>query len=229
MKTTHLRAKFLPLLVGAALAGAATSHAAVYFTLQQQGTDLLLSLQAGGSLDTSGLGTPNSGGNEPGGKITNTGTVASPTPFSLVTLAVGSASGSDLYTSFGITGPSDIGPGGGLPALTPTTSITTTGPFFGFAYGTGATPFKQISLPTGYVSGATLSAASATFANTNLAALGINVGNYTWTLGNNDTINLTVSSGGGGSSVPETGSLLVPALAMSALGLIQWRRRARRT
>jgi hypothetical protein len=55
------------------------------------------------------------------------------------------------------------------------------------------------------------------------------VGNYTWTLGNGDTINLTVVGGSGGSSVPETGSLLVPALAMSALGLIQWRRRARRT
>ena len=40
---------------------------------------------------------------------------------------------------------------------------------------------------------------------------------------------MLTACGGGGSSVPETGSLLVPALAMSALGLIQWRRRARRT
>jgi hypothetical protein len=229
MKTTHLRAKFLPLLVGAALAGGATSHAAVYFTLQQQGTNLLLSLQAGGSLVTTGLGTPTLGGNEPGGLLQNVDFA----PFSQIVLTVGTASSSDLYSSsvnfpLPVTGPSTIGPGSPFVL----TSSTTSGPFFGFAFGSVG---SQLTLPFDYRSGSPLGAASATFApsaqvpDISLAAMGINVGNYTWTLGNGDTINLTVVGGSGGSSVPETGSLLVPALAMSALGLIQWRRRARRT
>lgn len=213
-RTQALCSKILPLLVGAALAGPATAHAAVYFTLQQQGADVVLSLQTGGSLNLTGISFTNAGTQADAGLLWNASTQ--------VALGVGSAAGSDIYNAPAVTGPANFGtgPSSFLPAS------SNSGTFFGFAYGSG---FNQLALPTGYQSGATLGAATATFANTTLAALGVVAGNYTWTLtANNDTINLTVG-GGGGSSVPETGSLLVPGIALSAIGLIQWRRRARRS
>lgn len=168
-------------------------------------------MDAGGSIN------PNSGTAGPSystalsGKLLNNASI----PGSIVILGSGSSYGTFFFSS--VSGPSLFG--SGPTSLVASTSDT--GAIFGFLYINGA---AAVVVPSGHTLGTTLGAASSTFAGQTFASLGITPGTYVWTVGTNpntDTITLNVG-------VPEHASLLVPAMAISALGLVQVRRRSRR-
>ena len=68
-------------------------------------------------------------------------------------------------------------------------------------------------VPPTYASGAPLSG-TATFSSQTLTSVGANVGTYTWTLPNDDTITLRV-----GNSVPEPGTVAILTLGVVGLGV----------
>ena len=117
----------------------------------------------------------------------------------------------DVYS--GLTGPSNFGPGGDNY---PTTGTTT-----------GLVGFDGTDLyvPSGYVSGAPLSA-SMTFDSTTLAGLGLQDGTYTYTLGSNPTDDSFVINVGPVAATPLPGSLPLIAGPLSLLVAFgYWRRR----
>ena len=213
MKPYSKYCKLLALAAGVSLAVPASSRAAVVLTLQQVGSDVVLSMAAGGSINLD--------------STTYTRHPFPTTPFTSalrnsvlhngVIVHLGSGSSFDLLSAF-ISGPSLFGTGP-YPQLNATSS--TGGPFGLITNNSGTV---AISVPSGYVLGTALGAASSTFAGQSFASLGITPGTYVWTIGTNpttDTITLNVRA-------PESASLLVPATAVATLGLVQVRRRSRR-
>jgi len=200
-------------LAGASLAIPNTSQAALIFELKEVGLDVVLTMLAGGSLNTTGLlpNTPNQTAPN-GGAFTPAGS-----RFSV---------GSGVYDSFSyypalspsrFNGPLSFGTGGFISA-----PDSVSGDFFGldngFAPGT-------IYVRDNYVSGTTINtASSATFQSKTLSQLGATVGTYVWTLPN-DTITLRVGSA---STVPDAGGS-VAGLGLAVAGLIHLRRRRQNT
>ena len=88
-----------------------------------------------------------------------------------------------------------------------------TGDHFGFEVG-------NLVVPTGFVSGETIFS-EGVFLNTSLAALGADVGNYSYVLPN-DTINLEV--GQAPTAVPEPSSLLLSTIGIGAITFARKRR-----
>ena len=214
--------KLLALAAGVSLAVPASAPAAIVLTLQEVGTDVVLSTP-GGSINQSLLVTPGTGYSR-----AISGLLASlpsaPAAFLVVGSVPAATSPALSYTKYNfitaISGPTSIGTRDVI--LDPATSSN--GALFGFILDPGSA--SELYLPDGANLGA-LGQGDSTFANTNLATLGITAGTYVWTIGTNpttDTITLNVI---GGASVPESASLLVPAMAISALGLVQLRRRSR--
>ena len=220
MKPNSNYCNLLALAAGVLLAVPASAPAAIVLTLQEVGTDVVLSTP-GGSINQSSLVTPGTGSSSASG-----GLLASFPSTSEVLLAVGSVPAATspalsytTYTFTAISGPTSIGI---LPVAVPATRSN--GDLFGFILDPGSA--SGLYLPDGANLGA-LGQGGSTFTNTNLTTLGIAAGTYVWTIGTNsttDTITLNVI---GGASVPESASLLVPAMAISALGLVQLRRRSR--
>ena len=218
MKPYSKYCKLLALAAGVSLAVPASSRAAVVLTLQQVGSDVVLSMDAGGSINTNLLDL----GSNAVPATPLSGVIASiplSSTASFVAVVLGSGSSYDVFPFLpsAISGPTYFG-----TTINPAISASSnTGPYFGIVFQTGGG--GGIVLPAGYSSGAPLGAASSTFAGRSLASLGITPGTYVWTIGtgpNTDTVTMNV--------VPESASLLVPATAVATLGLVQVRRRSRR-
>ena len=213
MKPYSKYCKLLALAAGVSLAVPASSRAAVVLTLRPVGNDVVLSMDAGGSINTNLLDSVG-----PMSVPVVGGVAHIPSP-PLIILALGS--GSD-YLEFNfqpsaISGPSTLG----SLFIPPISATSSTGAFFGIIVQGGAAGL--LAVPTDYEFGDQLGAASSTFARQSLASLGITPGTYVWTFGtgpNTDTVTMNV--------VPESASLLVPATAVATLGLVQVRRRSRR-
>ena len=209
-------------LAGASIAIPNTSQAALIFELKEVGPNVVLTMLAGGSLDTTGL--------SPGGfqnvSFYSAGGTLDP---SWPTFSVGGSGSVDTYiingTATTFSGPLSFGAGGSNVSA----SIVS-GDFF--AFDNGLAP-GTIYLPDGYLSGSSVAASSATFNNTTLSRLGADDGTYVWTLPNTDTITLRVGSastvpGGSASTVPDAGGS-VAGLGLAVAGLIHLRRRRQNT
>ena len=173
-------------------------------------------MDAGGSINTNllDLGSNAAPSSPLPGVIASIPSSSAP---SLVAVVLGLGSSYDVFPFLpsASTGPSYFG-----NTIFPINASSNTGPYFGIVFQAGG---GGIVLPAGYISGDPLGAASSTFAGRSLASLGFTQATYVWTFGtgpNTDTVTMNV--------VPESASLLVPAMAISALGLVQLRRRSRR-
>ena len=223
MKLKSNCCKLMTFAAGALLAVPVSSQAAVVFTLQEVGSDVVLSMNAGGTVNTGLLDFQSSYFSPSVGAAANM--TSPPFPTDLIILVLGSGSGYDQFSfrPSAISGPSTLG----SLFLPPTNATSNTGTLFGMVLQGGTS--GGLVLPTGYNSGDPLGAGSSTFAGASFATLGITAGaSYVWTFGTNpntDTLTLNI---GGGAAVPESASLLVPTMAISALGLVQLRRRSRR-
>lgn len=123
------------------------------------------------------------------------------------------STGTDIYDTGPLTGPSSIGSGGETLASSGSGDrVGLAGPDFDFVY-----------VPEGYVSGNPLSNTS-TYNNQTFSTLGVNPGTYVWTWENgaaDDSFTLNV----GTTSIPEPATLVLVALPL-ALSLFAARRRA---
>lgn len=218
MKLNSNYCKLLALAAGVSLAVPVSSRAAVVLTLQEVGSDVVLSMAAGGTVRASLIS-----GQTSHNQSSAIGTLRNNTTGPQFLLALGSGSSFDSFYFFAVSGPSLFGTGPN-PSLTATSN---TGAPFGLAIFGGI--FGSLILPAGYTPGAQLGAASSTFAGTSLAALGITPGTYLWTIGTNPNTETITLNAIGGAAVPESASLLVPAMAMAALGVVQVRRRSRQS
>ena len=81
-----------------------------------------------------------------------------------------------------------------------------------------------IYLPVNYVSGAALSGQS-TFSGTTLSALGLTIGNYTWTWGSGANAGSAVMTI---SAVPEPSTYALGAIATGVMAAVARRRKARK-
>jgi hypothetical protein len=142
----------------AVIGAAGPAWASLTLTMTQQGNDVVVS--GGGTANLGGLASSGYGGQ---------GAVMSP---SLADVIVGTPSGANQIDIYGnLTGPTSFGPGGGLAAS------SGSGDTFGIL---NFEPPLELVVPSGYVSGASLSATS-TFANQTFASLGVTPGTYVWT------------------------------------------------
>jgi PEP-CTERM motif len=117
----------------------------------------------------------------------------------------------------GITGPLDFGPGSGRYTL----STSASGDVFGFV-NNPSRGLQALLVPLGYSSGILLSG-TATFAGQTLASLGATLGTYTWTWGNGPSEDYITLKVGNVSAVPEPSAY---ALALAGLGVLGiWGRR----
>lgn len=201
-------------LAGASIAIPNTSQAALIFELKEVGSDVVLTMLAGGSLDMTGLLPMGGSSVVNGGAFT-----PSDTQFSV---------GSGAYTRFGyfalpsytltrFHGPLSFGTGGFIAAPDSVSGDL-------FAFDNKPLP-GEIYVSSNYVSGTTITnASSATYQNKTLSQLGATVGTYVWTLPN-DTITLRVGSA---STVPDAGGS-VAGLGLAVAGLIHLRRRRQNT
>ena len=217
MKPYSKYCKLLALAAGVSLAVPASSRAAVVLTLQQVGSDVVLSMDAGGSINTNLLDL----GSNAVPATPLSGVIASiplSSTASFVAVVLGSGSSYDVFPFLpsASSGPSSFGTITNFGIY----ASSNTGPYFGIGFQAGG---GGIALPAGYISGDPLGAASSTFAGRSLASLGFTQATYVWTFGtslNTDTVTMNV--------VPESASLLVPATAVATLGLVEIRRRSRR-
>ncbi|MEM7412788.1 MAG: PEP-CTERM sorting domain-containing protein [Myxococcota bacterium] len=164
------------------------SAAAMFITIAPVGNDVVAST-LGGTLNTSGLSFS---GNEP---------ASGPTLWPVFAeIVLGAPAGFDRYVA--ITGPSSWG-----PPTSPSNAASSLGPLVGVSSG------QFLVVPTGYVSGAPLGPASATFANATIASLELTPGAYVYSWGsggNADSLTVTI--------VPEpaTGALLTLGVVVLA-------------
>jgi hypothetical protein len=186
-------------IVGASVAVTNNTQAALSYTLQEVGSDVVFTLLSGGSIDLTGMSLFTSG----------SGT-ANINPSSYFTIGSGPY---NLYSGFTITsGLSSIG--------TSSSSIfatSATGSFFGFNF--SSTP--ALGIPVGYVSGAPVAGSTSTYTGRSFSTMGITAGTYTWTLANTDTVTLVATAA---TPVPEA-SGSVAGLGLAMAGLYQLRRR----
>lgn len=191
--------QWLALLAGTILAAQTTSQAALSFTLQEVGSDVVLTLLPGGSLNLTGLtgGSPSS----------SNGSVYPSSSF-----FVGSGT-ADFYSTVSLSGPSNFGSLFSSPM--PATSSS------GSPW--GLITFGSIAVPTGYISGTSIGASSTSnWTGQTLSSMNVTTGVYTWTLGNTDTVTLTVGSV---TPVPEAGPGAIAGLGLAVATLRQLRRR----
>jgi hypothetical protein len=127
----------------------------------------------------------------------------------------------DFYA--GAMGPGNFGPG--TPRFVSPTSGS--GDLFGLHHSalTGPTVLGVI-LPTGYVSGTSLSAATDTYSGQTFSSLGLTPGTYTYTWdGGGPTHTLTVQIGPATTTTPEPSTLTLLSLGSLSLLGYSWRRR----
>ena len=196
----HLKsivAVFALIVVTGPMAGAADLN----FTIQQVGSDVVMT--GSGSVNTAGL---TQGG---------TGSIKGFLNPSDTTFSVGPPTNSTIRIWSGMTGnkPS-IGPG----SLTLASSGT--GDTFSLTTWNGG----GLYLPVNYISGAALSGQS-TFAGTTISALGLTIGNYTWTWGSGANAGSAVMTIG---AVPEPSTYALGAIATGVMAAVARRRKARK-
>jgi hypothetical protein len=170
------------------------AEAAFTFTLQEQGTDVVVI--GSGSVDLAGLSRigedvlPASGFSAQNAVAGVTGTVA-------------------VYA--GITGPGSFGPGGHVDASRGDGDAVAVNGRDGF-----------LGVPQAYVSNSTLSS-SMEFANQTFASIGLTPGTYTWTWGsgsNADSLTVQIDP----FAVPEPASVLVVEVGLLGLAAVRHRR-----
>ena len=196
----HLKsifAVFALIVVTGPMAGAADLN----FTIQQVGSDVVMT--GSGSVNKAGL--------------TNTGT------------ANRAGSVYPSFSAFTVGSPTDVSEGywSGLTGNKPSIG---SGSFTLASSGTGDTFCLStyngggIYLPVNYVSGAALSGQS-TFSGTTLSALGLTIGNYTWTWGSGANAGSAVMTI---SAVPEPSTYALGAIATGVMAAVARRRKARK-
>ena len=180
---------------------ATQAHAGFIATVQQVGSNVVIT--GNGTINTSAL--------TPSMTAAQGGFVFASYPALLLD---GSSASYSLLHSGTMTGPSNYGSGGQIPAS------SWSGAAVGFEQ-TGQIS-GDVAVPVGYTSGTSLSA-SETFSSTTIAALGITPGTYIWNWGSGasaDFFEITTST------VPEPTSVVLVGSAM--LGLLALRRRIAR-
>lgn len=182
----------------------ATGNASVVVNIEQTGGDVVASYS--GSIDLAGL--------TGGGVVTASSQIDASRGIIVMGTNdfynIGSPVGS-LYSGF--SGPAAWGSGSSVDA----TSVA--GDFFVFG-ATSAYLTPVVIVPVGYVSDAALSG-GANFAGQTLGSLGLNVGQYVYTAGNQT---ITINARFGTSNVPEPASW---ALMIAGFGLVGTMLRAR--
>ena len=192
-----IRPRILALL--ACLLVAPTAHSAVVITAVETGGDVVFSMAAGQSIDTSGLSYV--------GTIGEIARVKA--DIGLVTLGPenifdGVVFTGDQYT--GVTAPDNFGPGGNFYATDSSGVII------------GVDRNGSLVLPRNYVSNSLLGASSISFEGQTFASMGITAGNYVYDLGGVDTLTLQV--------VPIPAAVWLFGSALAGLGWIRRRQTA---
>lgn len=176
-----------------ALLSAQSAIAALTFTLEEVGTDVVLTGSGTANLTELAFYSDETG--EGGGVYPSFG------------IFLSSSGDIDLYEILSFI---DFGSGPGAE------TINTLGPPIGVIALEG--PPYLLAVPDGYVSGEPIATSTSTFANTDLATLGVTPGTYTWTWGrgtNADSATLT--------AVPEPSTYATLA-GVLFIGLAVWRR-----
>jgi hypothetical protein len=183
--------------LGTALMSVTVAQAGYVATLEQVGSNVVAS--GNGAFDLTGLTFMGPGVGSPA--VSASGD----------TIGLGAAGANVAYFG-GFFGPSNFG--SGLPVLASSGS----GSFVAIIGGG-----DLLFLPTGYVSGTSISD-TATFDNTTLGGLGVNLGTYEWTWGAGADQNFTLIVGPVAPS-PEPASLALLGAGLAGIGAIRRRKR----
>ncbi|MDO6413143.1 PEPxxWA-CTERM sorting domain-containing protein [Sphingomonas sp. BIUV-7] len=178
--------------LGATVFAASASDAAVNIYVSQAGTSVYA--QALGTLDLTGLTKGREGGTGIGAVIRGAGYI-------ITGAAARQQQGYSGFSGFSTFAFGDY-----------TTQYADIGTGDGFSVVLGS---ELVYVPLGYVSGSAISS-DATFNNQTLARLGLNLGDYTLTAGNGDTVSLHVGQAAP-AAVPEPASW---AMFIGGFGLI---------
>ena len=177
------------------------AQAAVVFTLQEVGADLVLS--GSGTLNLAGLSKDPREFFQSGFLAPSSGTAL-----------VGPLAAAAVDAYSGLSGPASFGSGG-------VEGSGGSGDTFGIVGPVAGGP-RFLFVPSGYTSGGLLSGAM-TFANQTFASVGATPGTYTWTWGSGATADSMTLNIGTVTAVPEPSAY---ALALAGLGVLGvWGRR----
>jgi hypothetical protein len=195
----NINSKSLSCALGALFLLCSHASAAMILTLEQAGSDVVVT--ASGSIDLTGLTYIASLSGGQSLLVPNGGVIAI------------QGANDDQYS--GITGPGSFGAGG--------TAFASSQSGDNFSLGSYS---DSIEVPFGYVSDAPLSA-TATWDSTTLSAMGVTPGTYTWTWGTGaDADSLTLYAGvNPPAAAPEPGSLLLLSAGFAAFGGFALRKR----
>lgn len=152
------------------LAAAGSAQSALMFTLDEDGTDLVM--RGSGTFDLTGLTLFGTGSGGTAGLGVDQG------------FAVSATASFDFYAG-ALSGDSSFGSGSAGAS-----ADSGLGDFFGLVFSGFGSGVGALYTPSGYTSGDPLSG-SARYDDTSFADLGIESGTYSWTLGN-DTVTLEV-------------------------------------
>jgi len=176
------------------------SSGALVFSLEESGSDVVLSLAGGGSLNLADLSDSGTTTASPGMNA------------ALGIFQVGRRNTSYRSYSGTIAGPTSFGTSSFTSATDSSSAV-----FWGI-YPSN----NEIKVTEGYISGNPISAVSNSFSNTTLDDLGVTLGSYVWTWGsggNADSITLNI--------VPEPSTWALGLAGLAGVGSGMWRRKRR--